>query len=323
VAVFGASGYTGRFIVGELVRRGWRPILCGRGGERLSAVARLHPDLEVRVASLAEPGSIELAFHGVTAVINAAGPFATTSAPIIEAAVRARVPYAGVAAEPDVVADAFHRHHRAARAAGVPVAPACGFYGGLGDLLATAAMGDWVEADEVCLAFALSSWRPTAGTRATIAAASARRGGQRLVFREGALQLTDGPAPVGSWDFPAPFGRQAVAQEFTTADAVTMARHLRWRHLGECMTLAALDDLAGPELDARSDATGPSDQRFLVEAVVRRGSLERRRVASGQDIYARSAPLVVEAMQRLVALGESRAGVLALGELGDAEGFLL
>ena len=51
--------------------------------------------------------------------------------------------------------------------AGIPIVPAVGFYGGLGDLLATAAMGDWTAADHLTIAYALSSWRPTPGTRAT------------------------------------------------------------------------------------------------------------------------------------------------------------
>ena len=41
--------------------------------------------------------------------------------------------------------------------------PAMAFFGGLGDLLATAAMGDWTEADEVHVAYGLSSWHPTRG----------------------------------------------------------------------------------------------------------------------------------------------------------------
>jgi hypothetical protein len=37
-----------------------------------------------------------------------------------------------------------------AREGGIVIIPAMAFYGGLGDLLATAAMGDWTIADEIC-----------------------------------------------------------------------------------------------------------------------------------------------------------------------------
>ena len=68
-------------------------------------------------------------------------------------------------------------------------------------------------------------------------------------------------------------------------------------------------------------ARGRSAQTFLIEAVVRRGSEERRAVVRGQDIYAVTAPLVVEALRRLLAQSPMRRGVVTAGELG-ARGYL-
>ncbi|UUZ63946.1 hypothetical protein LP417_00680 [Polaromonas sp. P1-6] len=56
--------------------------------------------------------------------------------------------------------------------------------------------------------------------------------------------------------------------------------------------------------------------------VVRRGGEERRAVASGRDIYAFSAPLVVEAMARVVSGLVKTAGVFTAGEAFDARDFL-
>lgn len=67
------------------------------------------------------------------------------------------------------------------RAAGVPLVPAMAFYGGLGDLLATAAAGDWAAPEEVRLAVALESWHPTRGTRRT----GERNTAPRLVWTDG------------------------------------------------------------------------------------------------------------------------------------------
>ncbi|MEA3106008.1 MAG: hypothetical protein QOI88_613 [Gammaproteobacteria bacterium] len=204
------------------------------------------------------------------------------------------------------------------------LAPAIGFYGGLGNLLATAAMGDWPQADQITLAYALSSWKPTLGTRATIEAAEQRRGGQRLVFSNHRLELRDDEAPVAEWDFPEPIGRQVVTAEFTTADSVTMSRHLKTRKFQGYMTLAPLRDLADPDLSPPQaiDARGRSAQTFLVEAIACRGTLQRRAVVRGQDIYAVTAPLVVEATRRLLAQPERWHGVVSAGELGDSRGFL-
>jgi saccharopine dehydrogenase-like NADP-dependent oxidoreductase len=176
VTVYGASGHTGRFVVAELCHRGWLPVLAGRDAARLDEVAALHPGLDVRPASVDDAASLDRAVAGAAAVVNCAGPFAVTAAPVIEAALRARVPYLDVAAEADVVAGTFERFDGPARAAGVVVAPALAFFGGLGDLLATAAMGDWDRADRIHLAYALSGWKPTRGTLATGELIDVRRG---------------------------------------------------------------------------------------------------------------------------------------------------
>jgi hypothetical protein len=90
------------------------------------------------------------------------------------------------------------------------------------------------------------------------------------------------------------------------------------------MTSAPLEDLASddPSPPPTIDASGRSAQTFLVEAVVRRGGEQRRMVASGRDIYAVTAPLVVEALRRLLARPESWRGVVTVGGLGDARAFL-
>jgi hypothetical protein len=69
-----------------------------------------------------------------------------------------------VAAEIEANIDTFAGFAERARAADTVVVPAMAFFGGFGDLLATTAMGDWTSADEVHVAYGLSSWHPTAGT---------------------------------------------------------------------------------------------------------------------------------------------------------------
>src|SRR4030095_15875594 len=74
VAVFGAYGHTGRFVAAELHRRGIAAILSGRNQVKLEALGRLHPNLDLRVASIEDPASLDRALEGVEIVINCAGP---------------------------------------------------------------------------------------------------------------------------------------------------------------------------------------------------------------------------------------------------------
>src|SRR6266508_703492 len=205
VAVFGAYGHTGRFVVSELRKRGWMPVLSGRDAMKLKAISNLHPELEVRVAAVDDPASLDRALSGAAAVINCAGPFIDTAAPVIEAALRARIHYLDIAAEQAAVLATFERFAGAAQDAGVVIVPAMAFYGGLSDLLATTAMGDWNAADEICIAIALDSWKPTQGTRLT----GQRNPGQRFIFSNNRLERAD-PLPARTWNFPAPFGSQDV-----------------------------------------------------------------------------------------------------------------
>jgi hypothetical protein len=90
------------------------------------------------------------------------------------------------------------------------------------------------------------------------------------------------------------------------------------------MTLAPLKDLDDPDLSPppAADNTERSAQTFLVEVVARVGNEERRAVAKGRDIYAFTAPLVVEATQRVVNMQGKMVGVFAAGEIFDARDFL-
>jgi hypothetical protein len=319
VAVFGAAGHTGRFVVSELRRRGLTPILSGRDAAKLNAVAEAHPGSEARVASVDDPASLDRAISGAAAVINCAGPFMDTTTPLIEAAIRGRIHYLDVTAEQRAALGAFEQFADSARDAGVVIAPAMAFYGGLGDLLATAAMGDWTDADEICVAVALDSWKPTRGTRLT----GKRNTGRRFVFSNNKLEFLADPAPRRAWHFPAPFGAQDVV-ELGFSEIITISRHLRTPEIHAFMNLAPITDLRNPDTPGpvATDESGRSSQTFLMEAVARRESEERRAVARGRDIYAITAPIVVEAAERILDGRFMATGVVAAGEIFDAQDFL-
>ena len=324
VTVFGAYGHTGHFVISELRQRGWTPILSGRNSEKLKTIGAAHRGLDVRLASVDDAASLDRALVGAAAVINCAGPFLYTSAPVIEAALRARIHYLDVTGEVEVAAAAFEQYADRARDAGIVIVPAMAFFGGLGDLLATAAMGDWPEADEICIAYGLDSWKPTLGTRAAGQVSRQRRNGRRIVFSKGRMEFRTDAAPTTEWTFPAPIGTQPVVAEFTMADTRTISRHLRTPEIRSYMTVAAVKDLSNPDPSppVAIDESGRSSQTFLVEVVARSGSMERRTVASGRDIYTISAPLVVEATARVISGMVGTAGILTAGEAFDARDFL-
>ncbi|QNQ10613.1 saccharopine dehydrogenase family protein [Sphingomonas alpina] len=319
VAVIGGAGHTGRFVVAELKRRGLGVIVVGRDQQKLAAEAA-SPGITVRAAGMDDPTSLDDALSGAAAVINCAGPFMDTAIPVIDAALRAGIPYLDVTAEQQTVQAIIATRDAAARQAGIVLLPAAAFYGGLADLLAGAVHDGSGPVDEVTVAMFLDSWHPTSGTRVT----GQRNTAKRLMQRQGRLEVIPDPAPTRHWSFPAPFGDQDMVM-LPLTEMITLAHHLRPETIDSWINLAPLRDLRDPATPPPqpSDAQGRSAQLFAMDVLVRTGDRVRRATASGQDIYAITAPIIVEAVERLLA-GEAwdKAGTRTLGDVFDARAFL-
>lgn len=314
VAVVGAYGHTARFVLTQLRELGLVPIPVGRDAARLAAAGA-----GSRVASVDDPSSLDRAFAGVAAVVNCAGPFADTAVPVVEAVLRAGAHYFDIAAEQAVTMDVLARFDAPARRAGVVVAPSVAFYGGLGDLLATAVTGDWPDVDDVQIAIALDSWLPTEGTRRTIT----RNAGRHVVYTDNGFAPPPSTPSTVVWDFPAPIGERRLV-ELPTADQVTIAHHLRTPRITVHMNaepLADLDDPTSPE-PVPADELGRSTQTFHVDVVVRRGGERRRIGVSGRDIYAVSGPVVAGAVARVLDGRCKATGALTAGQLFEPAEFL-
>ncbi|MFN3536752.1 MAG: saccharopine dehydrogenase family protein [Brevundimonas sp.] len=316
VAVYGANGHTGRFVVRAFVARGFEVLALGRDQHRLAS-AGLPSGVAIDAVALDDARALDRFLSGVAAVVNCAGPFLDTAEPLVDAAMRTGVHYLDVTAEQE---SARRLYDRAAQieAAGIIAMPAMSFWGGLADLLATATMADWAEADEIRIGSALDSWKPTEGTRIT----GQRNTFPRVVVSEGQLQPLATPPARIDWSFAGGFGRQAMV-ELPFTEAILIGRHLKVHAVRHFMNTAPLSDLRDPATPPPhpEDASGRSSQRFRVEVEVRRGDSLRRGAVEGRDIYGVTAPLVVEAARRLLK-GPAPAGVHAPGALFDAPSFL-
>lgn len=318
IVVYGATGHTGRFIVAELLRRGRTPVLCGRDVVRLGEMAREHPGVVCHVAAIDDAAALDAALHGASALINAAGPFLDTTESLLDAALRNRLHYFDTSAEQGAAAHVFGRDAQV-REAGIVAMPSVAFYGALADLLATAAMDEWDDADSIDIAVGLDGWHPTRGTRIT----GERNRAVRWIVDDGELRPLPDPAPTREWNFPPPLGTQETVL-LTLSEIVSIARHLRSRRVHSYMNLAPLRDLRDPSTPSpvASDERGRSSQRFVLDVRVRRDGYTRLAMAQGRDIYAVTAPLIVEALERVLAGEVQEPGAWTAGEVFDAARFL-
>jgi hypothetical protein len=320
VTVFGAYGHTGKFVVKELLKRGWTPILSGRNKDKLKDMVVQFPHLEIRPASIDDPTSLDYALEGSMAVINCAGPYLDTAMLIIESALRKRVHYLDMTAEQQCVLDVQERFSKLALENEIVIIPAMAFYGGLADLLATTAMGDWTTADTINIGIALDSWMPTLGTRLT----GQRNTSKRLTFSDNKLEFIADPLPKIKWEFSNPFSLLDV-QGFPLSEIITISKHLRVGQINTYINFAPMEDIHDSETPTpiAVDDHGRSSQIFLMEVEVSSGDKLRKAKASGRDIYAISAPLIVEATVRICEGLIKKRGVVSAGEIFDAKDFIM
>jgi short subunit dehydrogenase-like uncharacterized protein len=141
IVLFGATGFTGRRVAESLVRRGARPVLAGRDRTRLEALREsLGGGLEIRLASVDDPGSIAAALDPGDVLVTTVGPFGRLGEAAARACVDAGAHYLDLAGEPAFIRCVFDYHGPRAESAGVGMVPAFATEWVLGNLAATLAV---------------------------------------------------------------------------------------------------------------------------------------------------------------------------------------
>jgi short subunit dehydrogenase-like uncharacterized protein len=319
VAVYGATGHTGRFVAHELERRGVAIRRIARRAPTRPLSAQDGGPLSWVSASCDEPDALDRAFDGTDAVINCAGPLLDTAPAVVESALRIGAHYLDIAAEQRSVRQTLATYGAEAVDKGLVVLPAMAFYGGLADLLVAQLCVGLRRVDEILIGVALDHWHPTAGTRRT----GERNTARRLIVSGGRLAPLPAPPPRGSWHFPRPFGHQPVSA-VPLSEIITIAKHIPAGRIESFMNETPLKDLSRADTPAPSavDASGRSAQRFVMDVVASGDGKSTRIAAFGRDIYAVSAPLVVEACLRVLSREPRKGGAFAPAELFDPQDFL-
>jgi short subunit dehydrogenase-like uncharacterized protein len=123
--IYGAAGYTGALIAQHARKRGHQPVLAGRSAPAVAALAE-QLGLEHLELSLDDPAALSAALDGVDLVLNAAGPFLHTAAPLAEACLRSGVHYLDIGNELQAFRALYDLDQRA-QDAGVTIMPGVGF----------------------------------------------------------------------------------------------------------------------------------------------------------------------------------------------------
>jgi short subunit dehydrogenase-like uncharacterized protein len=251
--LYGANGYTGELVARLAVARGERPILAGRSGVPVRALAA-ELDLPYRVFEVADARD---GLAGVDVVAHCAGPFAATAGPVVDACLATGTHYLDITGEVDVFEAVFARDE-AARTAGVVLLPGAGF--------------DVVPTD--CLAVALARALPgaTALELAFLAGGGMSRGTTRSGIEglaTGNLRRVDGAL------VPTPFGDPSRVVPLPVSGPTRMGA-IRWGDLSTAYRSTGIPNITtytglpplGPLLGVGVRLLGVGPLRYVTSALV-------------------------------------------------------
>ena len=123
--LYGAYGYTGRLTAELAAARKLDVVLAGRNEDALLPLgARL--SLSTRVVGLNDPGQLSAALKDISCVVHMAGPFANTSAPMLNACLATHTNYIDITGEIEVFETLWSREEEIRRAR-ITVVPGAGF----------------------------------------------------------------------------------------------------------------------------------------------------------------------------------------------------
>jgi short subunit dehydrogenase-like uncharacterized protein len=346
IALYGATGFTGRLVAAELAAAGANFVLSGRSRTKLDALAReLDGNPAVQAAALDDGGALRSLLTDCAVVIDCAGPFVRYGEPVLRAAVETETHYLDTTGEQSYMRMAFDRYGPHAEAAEVAVIPAMGFDYVPGDMLASLTARGMGELDEIALSYAWLDFQPTRGTaRSALEVLS----GEDLEWTNLQWQPASRSVGRGSFAFPEPIGRQRMIR-YPSGEQITVPRHVATRNVRTTMNAAAL---APPRLSAGVQVLGPSmglalrtplkrlvgavisrlpegptpeqraSMRFMIVCDATGGGQRSRGVISGRDVYGLTAAAVSKGAQIAAGRGFSTSGALAPSQAFDPEDFL-
>ncbi|MGK5029345.1 saccharopine dehydrogenase family protein [Janthinobacterium sp. MDT1-19] len=299
ILIYGATGYTGKLVAMQARETHLSFEIAGRNGQQVTALAD-QLDVPCRIFALDDPETIITSLAGVTAVLNCAGPFASTARPLMEACIACGVQYLDITAEYKVYAWAEAWSERAA-AAGVMLLPGVGWDVVPSDCLAMylAAKVDQPQSLRIALQVANSMSRGSTTSVGEIL------GVGLLVRTEGTIVAKLDAAPA-RFDFgaglvdsvPLSFGDLVTAWKSTGIPNIAMFVNIKENVMPE--GVAAMPE--GPSLEERvaNRACAVAEVTGIDGAVVR----ARIDTVNG---YSYTPLAAVEAL-RLVAAGQFKAG---------------
>ena len=138
MVIFGASGFTGKYVIKEALKFLGGPslktlALAGRNPPKLESALRWAaapsppPLVPIISADVADPASLLAICRRTRLLLNCVGPFRLYGDPVVAACIEAGTDYLDICGEPEFMERMEAAYHDKAAAAGSLIVSACGF----------------------------------------------------------------------------------------------------------------------------------------------------------------------------------------------------
>lgn len=128
IVLWGATGFTGRLVAGELAEiEGLRWAIAGRSRDKLERLRYELGDVAILIGDAGDPSSLAAIASRAAVVCSTVGPYAKYGGPLVAACVDARTHYCDLTGEVQWVRQMIDEHHERAAAAGARIVCCCGF----------------------------------------------------------------------------------------------------------------------------------------------------------------------------------------------------
>jgi short subunit dehydrogenase-like uncharacterized protein len=222
IAVYGATGFTGRLIARELKEAGADFLVAGRDSRKLRALSEELGDVPFEAVPVDDPAGLRKMLGPCSVAVACAGPFSLHGEPVVEAAVETGTHYLDTTGEQPFMRMVFDRYGEKAAEAGAALVSGMGFDYLPGDFIAALTADGMGPLEEIVLAYCVHGFAPTHGT--ALSGLEIMRGGD-VVWSEGNWRPAPRGADGGRWHFPDPLGEQRMLR-YPAGEQITVPRHI-------------------------------------------------------------------------------------------------
>jgi short subunit dehydrogenase-like uncharacterized protein len=346
IAVYGATGYTGRLVVAELVKADADFIVSGRSAQKLDALrAEFELEAPARTAAVDDPASLRGLLADCAVVIDCAGPFVKFGEPVLAAAVESGTHYLDTTGEQPYMKMAYEGYGPGAARAGVAIVPAMGFDYVPGDMIASLTADGMGELDELAMYYCWQDFKPSQGTARTTLEIIR---GDGLEWRDMEWVEDRGGTGRGVYEFPSPVGRQRMMR-YPAGEQIMVPRHISTRNVRTAINAGDFSNERVAQLFAGmvrpigltmrtpvkrlADAVisrlpeGPTPEqrekvRWMIVCEAKRGEVEQKGVISGRDVYGLTGAAIVKGAMIAAKKGYEPSGGLSPSQAFDPKSFL-